>query len=80
MLAIYPKWINRDLIEITAANTGEYYLRYTKIVNRVRTEEEELQNIIINIRKIIRIIRTLYFIFKITASFQNQFINIIIKY
>src|SRR6266498_5178 len=49
-------------------------------INRARTEEEEFQNIIINIRRIIRIIRTLYFIFRITASFQNQFISVVIKY
>src|SRR6266498_831553 len=46
-------------------------------INRARTEEEEFQNIIINIRRIIRIIRTLYFIFRITASFQNQFISVV---
>src|SRR6266498_5015405 len=46
-------------------------------INRARTEEEEFQNIIINIRRIIRIIRTLYFIFRIITSFQNQFISVI---
>ncbi len=31
-------------------------------------------------RKIIRIIRTLYFIFRIIASFQNQFISVVTEY
>ncbi len=39
---IYSKWISKDLIEMTAASADEYYLRYTKVVSRVRTEEEEL--------------------------------------
>jgi len=63
-----------------AASADEHHLRYIKIVSQVRTEEEKFQDIIINIRKIIRIIRILYFIFRIIVSFQNQFINIIIKY
>ncbi len=77
---ICPKWISRDLIETTITSADEHHLRYTKIVNRAKTEEEELQDTIINIKKIIRIIRTLHFIFRITVSFQNQFINITTKY
>src|SRR6266511_6437942 len=62
------------------ASADEHHLRYIKIVSQVRTEEEKFQDIIINIRRIIRIIRILYFIFRIIVSFQNQFISVIIKY
>ncbi len=64
---------------MTTTSADEYHLRYIKVVSRARTEEE-LQDIIINIRRIIRIIRIFYFIFRITASFQNQFISVVIEH
>ena len=60
-------------------SVGEHHLRYTKIINKARTKEEEVQEIII-IKRFIRIIRIFHFIFRIIVSFQNQFISIIIEY